>query len=280
MGSEVLDFCSVGLCLEITSSSACSDGFEPSNLLVDDDCGFLAAGFVRPPVSLTLRFCCPVVLRQVRLGLRLRQQQTTGVQLLVAASEGNAWLPVGSLWERHGEPPPHEEAARVLLERLGPRPPEEFVDPITCEVMLLPMVLPSGHTVDQATLERHERAEAAWGRPPGDPFSGVPFGAGSRPVPDAALKARIDHFLFEHADKSAELAAVGRTVGRARLASFQPRPPPAPAPACRCGAATTLYSLPCKHAVCRACLLRLPKAAECATCGQAFSKGDAVRLHS
>ena len=442
MSSDLLDFCSDGLCQSITASSATSDGFEAENLLSSTGKGFLAAGFVRPPVSLTLEFCCPLVLYQVRLGLRLSQQHTTGLQLLVASPGSDDWQPAGHLWEQHGQPPPDQvtfvngsvasargslgpppgalrlpltscrdraalrrvarlrvtlkrargpsalclsslqvwaaaaeprhaalravlrrraaatltagpaprtsssepppapqpesraEAARAALERAGPTPPDEFIDPITCEVMLLPMVLPSGHTVDRSTLERHERAEAGWGRPPSDPFSGVPFGAGGRPVPDAALKARIDHFLFEHAGAAPELAALGRTLGRAKrpaspsppsappaqrpaydpraadsgpggsgggdvgtdaaagdldaalrsalsgLQSFQPRAAPA-APACsRCGADGGLYSLPCAHAACRACLLRLRKAAECATCRKTFQKADAVRLHT
>ena len=441
MSSQLLDFCSAGLCQSITTSSATSDSFEPENLLSPTGGGFLAAGFVRPPVTITLQFCCPVSLRQIRLGLRLRQQLTTGLQLLVAAPGSDVWQPAGSLWERHGQDPPDEvsfvnraaggrsgagpvsaglsvplscrdrlalrrvarlqvkltrargpsalclsslqvwavsaepnhpafravlsqratrrrndretagstseasesshpppapqrqsraEAARAAVDRTGgPTPPEEFIDPITCEVMLLPMVLPSGHTVDQSTLERHERAEANWGRPPGDPFSGVPFGGTSRPVPDAALKGRIDHFLFEHAGAAPELAALGRTLGRAKrpaspapqsapptrrpaydpraadrtpgsggrgggasgdldaalraaltgLKSFQPRPAPV-APACGCGAEQGLYTLPCSHAACRACLLRLPKAAECVTCHRTFQKADAVRLHT
>ena len=445
MSSELLDFCSQGLCHSITSSSATSDGFEAENLLSPTGGGFLAAGFVRPPVSIILQFCCPVSLCHIRLGLRMRQQHTTGLQLLVASPESDVWQPAGSLWEKHGQPPPDEvsfvngaatagrggispppatlclplrcrdrlalrrvDRLRVTLSRARgpsalclsslrvwavpaepshpalravlsqratkrgsdvattgstsvppipaaaerqpklplqksraeavlaaierpwrPTPPEEFIDPITCEVMLLPMVLPSGHTVDQSTLERHERAEASWGRPPGDPFSGVPFGGSARPVPDAALKARIDHFLFEHAGAAPELSALGRTLGRAKrpaspapaaipparrpaydpradpgyphsgggqcaaagdldsalraaltgLKSFQPRPAPA-APACSCGVNQGLYMLPCSHAACRACLLRLPKAAECATCRKAFQKADAVRLHT
>lgn len=32
--------------------------------------------------------------------------------------------------------------------------PEEFVDPITCEVMVLPVVLPSGKVIDRSTLQK------------------------------------------------------------------------------------------------------------------------------
>lgn len=75
--------------------------------------------------------------------------------------------------------------------------PEEFIDPITQEVMMLPMLLPSGVSVDSATLEEYQKREATWGRPPNDPFTGVPFTSTSQPVPNPQLKSRIDHFTLQ-----------------------------------------------------------------------------------
>uniref|UniRef100_A0A3Q4BGF6 Uncharacterized protein n=1 Tax=Mola mola TaxID=94237 RepID=A0A3Q4BGF6_MOLML len=75
--------------------------------------------------------------------------------------------------------------------------PEEFLDPITQEVMLLPMLLPSGVSVDRTTLEEHQKREATWGRAPNDPFTGVPFTSTSQPLPNPQLKSRIDHFLLQ-----------------------------------------------------------------------------------
>ncbi|XP_054467109.1 RING finger protein 37 [Anoplopoma fimbria] len=75
--------------------------------------------------------------------------------------------------------------------------PEEFLDQITQEVMLLPMLLPSGVSVDNTTLEEHQKREATWGRPPNDPFTGVPFTSTSQPLPNPQLKSRIDHFLLQ-----------------------------------------------------------------------------------
>ncbi|XP_056144548.1 RING finger protein 37 [Lampris incognitus] len=82
--------------------------------------------------------------------------------------------------------------------------PEEFLDPITQEVMTLPMLLPSGVSVDNATLEEYERREATWGRPPNDPFTGVPFTAGSKPLPNPILKSRIDRILLQRGVGSRE----------------------------------------------------------------------------
>ncbi|KAM9360421.1 RING finger protein 37 [Symphorus nematophorus] len=76
--------------------------------------------------------------------------------------------------------------------------PEEFLDPITQEIMILPMLLPSGVSVDNTTLEEHQRREATWGRPPNDPFTGVPFTSTSQPLPNPQLKSRIDHFLLQN----------------------------------------------------------------------------------
>ncbi|XP_070761076.1 RING finger protein 37 [Enoplosus armatus] len=74
--------------------------------------------------------------------------------------------------------------------------PEEFLDPITQEVMMLPMLLPSGVSVDNTTLEEYQKREATWGRPLNDPFTGVPFTSTSQPLPNPQLKSRIDHFLL------------------------------------------------------------------------------------
>uniref|UniRef100_I3KDG2 U-box domain containing 5 n=1 Tax=Oreochromis niloticus TaxID=8128 RepID=I3KDG2_ORENI len=75
--------------------------------------------------------------------------------------------------------------------------PEEFLDPLTQEVMMLPMLLPSGVSVDNSTLEEYQKREATWGRPPNDPFTGVPFTSTSQPLPNPQLKSRIDHFLLQ-----------------------------------------------------------------------------------
>ncbi|XP_046735556.1 RING finger protein 37 [Diprion similis] len=93
--------------------------------------------------------------------------------------------------------------------------PEDFLDPITYEVMVQPIMLPSGKIIDQLTLERHEQNEALWGRSPSDPFTGILFGNTCRPIIATALKARIDKFLIENSNE-AEIKKLPRTVGRKR----------------------------------------------------------------
>ncbi|KAG8513382.1 RING finger protein 37, partial [Galemys pyrenaicus] len=87
--------------------------------------------------------------------------------------------------------------------------PEEFLDPITLEIMPCPMLLPSGKVIDQSTLEKCNRSEATWGRVPSDPFTGVAFTPHSQPLPHPSLKARIDHFLLQHSIPGCRL--LGRT---------------------------------------------------------------------
>ncbi|XP_041046848.1 RING finger protein 37 [Carcharodon carcharias] len=87
--------------------------------------------------------------------------------------------------------------------------PEEFLDPITSEIMVLPMLLPCGKVIDQSTLDKYSRCEATWGRVPNDPFTSVPFSRHSKPVPYSTLKTRLDYFLLHNTIP--DRAFVGRT---------------------------------------------------------------------
>ena len=91
--------------------------------------------------------------------------------------------------------------------------PEEFVDPITCDVMALPTLLPCGKSIDHHTLERYLENEATYGRLPNDPFTGVTFNSELYPVPNNSLKVRIDQFLLKHCDED-QVRSAPRTVGR------------------------------------------------------------------
>lgn len=90
--------------------------------------------------------------------------------------------------------------------------PDEFKDALTCEIMAIPMTLPSGSNIDKSTLEKYVENEATLGRHPGDPFTGLKFTETRKPVLNVALKSRIDMFLLLHSDKS-EVFNVKRTLG-------------------------------------------------------------------
>lgn len=94
--------------------------------------------------------------------------------------------------------------------------PDEFLDAITYDVMSLPMTLPSGHNVDQTTLEKCVNNDNTYGRQPCDPFTGLKFTPIRKPVFNTALKTRIDMFLIENSNRE-ELFNVKRTLGRKRV---------------------------------------------------------------
>lgn len=113
----------------------------------------------------------------------------------------------GSQSEGQQGPSSLQELAEVIQDV-----PEEFLDPITLEIMPCPMLLPSGKVIDQSTLEKCNHSEATWGRVPSDPFTGVAFTPHSQPLPHPSLKARIDHFLLQHSVPGCHL------LGRAQTA--------------------------------------------------------------
>lgn len=90
--------------------------------------------------------------------------------------------------------------------------PDEFLDPLTIEIMSVPILLPSGHSVDLSSLDRFADIEASHGRQPSDPFTGVTFTQTKHPLPNTNLKARIDRFLLEHYNEPS-LQIVPRAVG-------------------------------------------------------------------
>lgn len=51
--------------------------------------------------------------------------------------------------------------------------PHRLLDELTFELMVLPVLLPSGHCVDQSTVDRLAHNDALYGRPPTDPFTGL-----------------------------------------------------------------------------------------------------------
>lgn len=118
-------------------------------------------------------------------------QEYKAEQSIPRIKQGNASIASSSDTPSHSREP---DAGGSLL--ISGSIPEEFLDPITSELLVLPMLLPSGKVIDQSTLDRHSRCEATWGRVPNDPFTGVPFSRHCKPVPHSTLKARLDHFLL------------------------------------------------------------------------------------
>lgn len=117
-----------------------------------------------------------------------------------------------------------DEKTTNCVDEVDQRIPEPFLDAITYEIMALPMVLPSGKTIDNTTLIKHNSQEEKWGRPPSDPFTGVMLTDVRKPILNALLKCQIDKFLLEN-DHLQEIRGTARTVGTATASTKRRRSP-------------------------------------------------------
>ena len=95
--------------------------------------------------------------------------------------------------------------------------PEEFIDSITNEIMIDPILLPSGHSIDKTTLDKYLSEESKWLRAPSDPFTQLLFTSERQPKPNSILRQRIDTFLSEQcghfSDERLESSKRRRIVG-------------------------------------------------------------------
>ena len=95
--------------------------------------------------------------------------------------------------------------------------PDEFIDKITNEIMIDPILLPSGHSVDKTTLDKYLSEESNWCRPPSDPFTQLLFTSERQPKPNHILRQRIDQFLSQmcgqSVDERLEISNKRRIVG-------------------------------------------------------------------
>lgn len=91
--------------------------------------------------------------------------------------------------------------------------PEDFLDSITHELLVMPFILPSGNIIDESTMEKHNRHEETYGRLPSDPFTGLIYTSDSFPKFNESLKARLDEFKLKNSDEL-EVKGSGRTLGK------------------------------------------------------------------
>ncbi|CAF3433191.1 unnamed protein product [Rotaria socialis] len=96
--------------------------------------------------------------------------------------------------------PPSKESPSTNNRNASPLDeiPSDFLDSLTCDLMLIPMLLPSGHLIDRTTLEKCIAEDIRWCRSQRDPFTLEAFTELTQPVVAQQLKVRIDHFLSEH----------------------------------------------------------------------------------
>ena len=91
--------------------------------------------------------------------------------------------------------------------------PEDFLDAITHELLVMPYILPSGSVIDESTMEKHNKHEQSYGRLPSDPFTGLIYTSENQPKFNESLKARLDEFKL-HNSSEIDVRNSGRTVGR------------------------------------------------------------------
>lgn len=91
--------------------------------------------------------------------------------------------------------------------------PEDFIDSITHELLVMPFILPSGNIIDESTMEKHNRHEETYGRLPSDPFTGLIYTSESFPKFNESLKARLDEFKLKNSHEL-EVKSSGRTLGK------------------------------------------------------------------
>ena len=95
-------------------------------------------------------------------------------------------------------PPPATPSLTPSTSESTEEIPSDFLDALTCDLMLVPMLLPSGHLIDRSTLDKCIAEDLRWSRLPRDPFTLESFTEVTQPVVAQELKIRIDQFLSEH----------------------------------------------------------------------------------
>ncbi len=109
---------------------------------------------------------------------------------------------------------PATESGDNKVARL-PYVPENFLDQLTFEIMTLPYCLPSGYYVDQSSIDKCKECDLLYGRPPTDPFTGLPYSKTSQPMFCAELKSQIDLFTSTVNEDCSATITLGRTLGSA-----------------------------------------------------------------
>lgn len=91
--------------------------------------------------------------------------------------------------------------------------PEDYLDSITHDLLVMPYILPSGNIIDETTMEKHNRHEESYGRLPSDPFTGLVYSAEHQPKFNESLKVRLDQFKLRNSHEI-EVKRSGRVLGK------------------------------------------------------------------
>lgn len=188
---------------------------------------------------------------------------------------------------------------------------EVLLDALTFTLMRNPVLLPSGRTVDQRTLDKYLLQQEIWGKLPCDPFTGVRFTQTYKPIPNVEVKLLLDKHSLNSRKRSRKYdidLLTSKVSKRSRL--DQPCSSSSSVlrhndtalislqkdiytsndslTCCHCSTFLTSqivqYKLPCNHIICRPCciemnLFRNQNSTPCPTCTEPFSNRTITRVN-
>lgn len=191
-----------------------------------------------------------------------------------------------SLWNSNIKVVPTVNSVKItecqLIKEL--KIPEEYLDSITYEIMLIPMILPSGKMVDQSTLDRLNNGM--------DPFTGLLFKNDRKPILNHSIKLQIDAFLLKNCEND-EIKKIPRITGK-RLRKSEDSDNKR-LKNCSSGTYTqnnvfenikncikckhnlNLYQINCSHIICKNCI-HIDK--NVCNCGHVFYTKNVTKFHS
>lgn len=149
---------------------------------------------------------------------------------------------------------------------------EPFQDSLTFLPMTTPILLPSGHHVDQSSLEKLISSQQSMGLSPRDPFTGIVFTDRYEPVLDVRLKVEIDSRNLKRSSSSQIEIPNKKLKSEVSLKCAK----------CNCflDFSAPTYKLSCGHKICGRCSHYVKdNTQKCFKCGVNYSRFDITRSH-
>jgi len=149
---------------------------------------------------------------------------------------------------------------------------EPFQDSLTFLPMTTPILLPSGHHVDQSSLEKLISSQQSMGLSPRDPFTGIIFSDRYEPVLDVRLKVEIDSKSLKRSSSSLVEIPNKKLKSEVSLKCAK----------CSCflDFSAPTYKLSCGHKICSRCSHYVKdNTQKCFKCGVNYTRFDITRSH-
>ena len=152
---------------------------------------------------------------------------------------------------------------------------EPFQDSLTFLPMKMPILLPSGHHVDQSSLEKLISSQQHLGLAPRDPFTGIVFTEKYEPVLDVRLKVEIDRkHLKRNSSGEIDNISISNKKMKSEISLNCAK--------CKCclDFSAPTYKLSCGHKICGNCSHHVKdNTHKCYKCGVKYNRFDITRSH-